>query len=145
MVDITVVNGQVHMPPDFGFTKVSIEFVPPDLHAMSQFRVQADDFTNSAVTTTEVPFFATQPDLEVAARRRGIAPAVHALVWPALFRAPPFEEAVTAAILKSCVDEYMSVRGQWLELPKMHVKYNPIVCDAFSAIQVDVKQTHLKH
>jgi hypothetical protein len=139
LLDITINHGVIQMPPEFGFTTTAIEFVPPDLHIMSEFRVRADDFMTDPVT--DISAFKSLEDIQTAARYRGIAPSQRAAVWPILFRVLPFGSG-RAAVLQSRTAEYLSVREQWRSMSKMQFKYKSVVCDAFTTIRVDVKRTH---
>jgi hypothetical protein len=139
LLDITVNHGVIRMPPEFGFTKTEIEFVPPDLHIMAGFRVQADDFMTNPIT--DISSFASLEKLQIAARSRGISPRQRAAVWPILFRVLPLGPG-RADVLKSRTAEYLSVRKQWISMSKMQFKYKHIICDAFTTIRVDVRRTH---
>jgi hypothetical protein len=139
---ITVDHGQIQMPSDFGLAKPTIEFIRPDLLIMSQFRVQADDFTKNPVSDEEFTGFPTIDVLRASAKMRGILPASRPLVWPVLFNILPFDCDARAEVLRCRTAEYLALRDQWRMMPKMQFKYNPLLCKAFTTIQADVKRTH---
>jgi hypothetical protein len=142
LIDITVTNGQLHMPAEFGLAIQNVDFVEPDLHIMTQFNIKAESFTNNPVTIGEMDSFPSLAALKAGARTRGVLPDARPLIWPVIFDILPFDSNRRATVIKARVSEYLAVRAQWETLSKTQLKYIPVVRDAFATIRVDVKRTH---
>ncbi|OHT10952.1 hypothetical protein TRFO_43679 [Tritrichomonas foetus] len=145
LFEFTVDKNKMEVPVDFsinGLLPQNVDFVKPDLHIISQFKVKSEDFTNNPVKKEDLDTFSTIEDLKDAVMNRGVEPSLRSTVWPIIFNIIPFDKSKRDEVLKQRVDEYVSVKKQWQNMTKMQLKYFTVVRDAFATIRVDVKRTH---
>ena len=138
-------ESKMKVPIDFstdGLLPSDVDFVKPDLHIISQFKVISEDYVNNPINKECFESLKTIDELKDAVMNRGIEPSLRASIWPIIFNIIPFDTLKREKILKSRVDEYLSLRNQWQSFSKMQLKYLNTVREAFTTIRVDVKRTH---
>ncbi|KAK8895652.1 hypothetical protein M9Y10_024122 [Tritrichomonas musculus] len=146
LYEFTIEKGQMSIPIDFsinGLLPQNVVYVKPDLHIISQFKIVADDFIKNPILESELSSFKSLDELKLSVMNRGVDQSIRSIVWPLIFGILPFDKNKSENILKSRVEEYISIRKQWQTLSKIQLKYFSSVRDAFSTIRVDVKRTHI--
>jgi hypothetical protein len=144
VIDIPVDSGKFSFPREFsiGASPGSPAFsLSPNVSILAQYDVHGEVNVGNPVTSAELSSFDGLERLRDAIAVRGMDPEIRFLLWPVLLNVLPFKGEIDGVIARR-VEEYESVRLQWLTMSKAQIKYNAAIKEAFTTIRVDVKRTY---
>lgn len=138
-------SGHVTIPQDYctnGLLPKKLFVVQPELNIISKFKIVKEEYTQHPLTIEDFISITSITELKKKVLKYGITPELRYYIWPVILEILPIDPAARDEILKIRVEEYKSIKEQWLTLSKHQIKSFPAIREAFGTIRVDVKRTH---